>query len=75
MYISIALNLPFNLVFNPVDSWEKDIKKLENMSQLANKVKTNEISQHDASVKIGGELCDEYVKPVLNKKSNKKSNK
>ena len=68
-YPQISDNYPalFSLVFNPVDCWEKDIKKLEEMANLANKVKNKEISQHDASVKIGGKLCDEYVKPALKK--------
>ena len=42
---------------------------------LANKVNTNEISQHDASVKIGSELCDKYVKPALKKNKNNKNKK
>ena len=55
----------FQLVFNPVDNWEKDLERLTQMVALASKVKTNKITQHDASVQIGTELVDKYVKPKL----------
>ena len=69
-YPSISDNFPalFSLVFNPLISWEKDLAKLEQMVALASRVKSQELSQHDASVMVGSQLCDEYVKPVLSKK-------
>ena len=66
-YIDFSGQYPalFSLVFNPVDDWEKDLTRLTQMVQLATKVKDNKISQHEASVQIGGELVDKYVKPKL----------
>ena len=58
----------FQLVFNPVDNWEKDVERLTQMVALASKVKSNKITQHDASVQIGTELVDKYVKPKLKSK-------
>lgn len=68
-YPNLSDNYPslFNLVFNPVSSWDKDLKDLTQMVKLASKVKDNKISQHDASVKVGQQLVDKYVKPQLNK--------
>ncbi len=34
---------------------------------LHNQVKNNEISEHDASVKVGQLLVDDFVKPMLDK--------
>ena len=33
---------------------------------MIKQVKSNSISEHDASVKVGQRLVDEYVKPKLN---------
>ena len=38
------------------------------MVSMAAKVRNNEISEHDASVKVGQVLVDEIVKPQLEKK-------
>jgi hypothetical protein len=67
--VDFSNNYPalFDMIFHPVDNWESDLKGLTNMVQLATRVKNKEISQHDASVKIGGTLVDQYVKPKLNK--------
>ena len=46
-----------------------DIEKMRYMVGMANKVRNKKISQHDASVEIGTRLVDQYVKPVLDKKS------
>ena len=59
----------FHLVFNPIDNWNEDLKRLTQMVELASRTKKNEISQHDASVEIGTKLEDKYVKPKLSKKS------
>lgn len=68
-YPNLSDNYPslFNLVFNPVTTWEKDLKDLTQMVNLASKVKENKISQHDASVKVGQQLVDKWVKPQLDK--------
>ena len=42
--------------------------RLKEMLTLANKVKNNEIKEHDASVQVGKILVDEIVKPSLEKK-------
>lgn len=70
-YPNMADNYPaiFELAFKPDKEWNSDIQKLETMVNMASKVKNNEISQHDASVKIGTELVDKYVKPQLEGKS------
>jgi hypothetical protein len=43
-----------------------DFEKLQWMMNMLNKVNTKELSQYDASVKVGEELVNEYVKPKLN---------
>ena len=42
-------------------------EKFNEMVGLATQVNNNKITQHDASVKIGNKLVDEYVKPILKK--------
>ena len=42
--------------------------RLCSILNLHNQVKNNEISEHDASVKVGQILVDDFVKPVLDKK-------
>ena len=66
-YPDLSDNYPslFNLVFNPVSTWDNDLKDLTKMVQLASKVKQKKISQHDASVEVGQKLVDKYVKPQL----------
>jgi uncharacterized protein YpbB len=44
-----------------------DLERLTYMINMVKKVKTNEISDHDASVKVGERLVDEFVKPKINK--------
>lgn len=48
-------------------SGEMDIKRLEFMLNMMEKVKKNEMSEYDASVKVGTKLVDEIVKPNLKK--------
>ena len=45
-----------------------DPDKFEYMMDMLTNVKGNNISQHDASVKVGQKLVDHYVKPELEKK-------
>lgn len=42
-----------------------ELRKLHMMLNMVNKVKNNDISEHDASVAVGQHLVDEYVKPQL----------
>ena len=44
-----------------------DINMLKFMIKQASAIKTNSISNHDASVKVGNELVDKYVKPLIKK--------
>jgi hypothetical protein len=44
-----------------------DLKTMEYMVSMANRVKRDDITQHDASVEIGTKLVDTYVKPTLEK--------
>ena len=43
------------------------LDRLDYMLKMALKVNNNNISEHNASVKIGQRLVDEIVKPQLNK--------
>ena len=54
-------------IFNISINASYDFNRLKKMLNLANKVKKNEISEHDASVKVGTILVDEIVKPQLKK--------
>ena len=45
-----------------------DIERLTYMINMVKKVKSNEISDHDASVKVGERLVDEFVNPKLRNK-------
>lgn len=42
-----------------------DVDKFMWMLDIATSVKEDDISQHDASVKVGERLVDEYVKPLI----------
>jgi hypothetical protein len=42
-----------------------DLAKFSWMLNMANNVRDNQISQHDASVQVGEKLVDEHVKPLL----------
>ena len=69
-YPKMADNYPaiFELVFKKEKFWKNDISQFENMVKMASRVKDSELSQHDASVKIGGHLVDQFVKPQLDGK-------
>ena len=58
----------FKLIFNSQKTWETDYKKLLQMIKLAKDVKNGKKSRHDASVQVGTDLVDTYVKPKLKKK-------
>lgn len=42
-----------------------DIERLTYMINMVKKVKSNNISEHDASVEVGQRLVDEFVKPKI----------
>lgn len=44
-----------------------DIKRLEFMLSMRDNVGNNRISQHQASVKVGENLFQQYVKPLVDK--------
>tara|TARA_B100000963_G_scaffold266270_1_gene234465 strand:+ start:1120 stop:1470 length:351 start_codon:yes stop_codon:yes gene_type:complete len=55
----------FEPIFNISCSKSYDYQRLATMLGLAEKVKNDEISEHDASVKVGQILVDQIVKPQL----------
>ena len=66
-YAFFEINNPaiFNISLSPSYNFDR----LKKMLILANKVKTDQLSEHDASVQVGQILVDEVVKPQLNKKA------
>lgn len=62
-FFVIAHSAIFNISMSP----SYDFLRLKKMLILADKVKTSELSEHDASVQVGQILVDEVVKPQLNK--------
>ena len=44
---------------------ELDMTQFTRMIEMAHKVHGNEMTQHDASVKVGEDLVNTYVKPQL----------
>ena len=43
------------------------------MLEMLDKIQNNQMSEHDASVKVGESLVNKYVKPVIGSDSNKSS--
>jgi len=54
-------------VFNISLSDSYDYNRLKYMFNMSNKVKNNDISEHDASVAVGQVLVDKIVKPQIEK--------
>ena len=52
-------------IFNISCSKSYEFKRLATMLGLDQKVKSNEVSEHDASVQVGQILVDQIVKPQL----------
>tara|TARA_B110000967_G_C18823741_1_gene530187 strand:- start:1054 stop:1368 length:315 start_codon:yes stop_codon:yes gene_type:complete len=52
-------------IFNIATGKSYNFERLSKMLKLAEKVKTNEVSEHDASVAVGQLLVDDIVKPQL----------
>ena len=57
----------YQTIFNISITENFDLDRLIFMLTMANKVKCNELSEHDASVKVGEELVHNIVKPQLDK--------
>ena len=55
-------------VFNISLSDSYDYNRLEYMFKMSNKVRNNELSEHDASVEVGQVLVDKIVKPQIEKR-------
>ena len=55
-------------IFELCKSGIMDLERLTYMINMAKQVQNNSISEHDASVKVGTRLVDEFVKPQLKKK-------
>ena len=58
----------YHAIFKISISESYNFNRLKQMLLLANKVKKNEMTEHDASVEVGTILVDDIVKPQLNKK-------
>jgi hypothetical protein len=62
------LSTSYPAIFKISISDSYNFNRLKQMLLLANKVHKNEMTEHDASVKVGTILVDDIVKPQLNKK-------
>jgi hypothetical protein len=54
-------------IFNLTVQGHMDINKFKFMINMKKKVLSNQISEHDASVKVGEKLVNEFVKPHIDK--------
>ena len=62
-YREFSLNYP--AIFIMAADGNLDMKRFQSMVNMAQQVKDDKISQHDASVKVGEQLVNDYVKPKL----------
>ena len=62
-YRDFSLNYP--AIFIMAADGNLDMKRFESMVNMAQRVKDDKISQHDASVKVGESLVNDYVKPKI----------
>ena len=58
----------YPVVFEKATEGSLEMERFNYMLSMATKVEDKTISEHDASVKVGERLVDEFVKPQLNKK-------
>ena len=65
-YLELSTDYPS--IIKIAASHNYDENRLKYMLVMANKVSNNDISEKNASVKVGQLLVDEIVKPQLNKK-------
>lgn len=56
-----------NSIFIQCIEGNMDIKILKFMITQAKEIQKNNISNHDASVKVGEKLVDKFIKPMLDK--------
>ena len=54
-------------IFEKVLENSLDMERFNFMLSMANKIDSKEMTNHDASVKVGERLVDEFVKPNLKK--------
>jgi hypothetical protein len=64
----LELNTDYPSIIKIAASPNYDENRLKYMLVMANKVSNNDISEKNASIKVGQLLVDEIVKPQLNKK-------
>ena len=57
----------FPTIFEKTFDGTMDMDRLKYMLDMLSRVKSNQMSQHDASVKVGETLANEYVTPVVEK--------
>jgi len=57
----------FPTIFEKTFDGTMDMDRLKYMLNMLSRVKSNQMSQHDASVHVGEVLAKEYVTPVVEK--------
>jgi hypothetical protein len=58
-------NTEYPIIFKKILNGTLEKRQFSYMLAMLEKIKNNELSQHDASVNVGQVLVDKYVKPVL----------
>ncbi len=58
-------SMKFPVIFLKTLDGGLDMEQFTYMVNMASKVEEDKITQHDASVKVGEKLVDQYVKPSL----------
>jgi hypothetical protein len=61
-------SLRYPVIFLSAVNGTLELKQFEQMIDMATKVENNDLTKHEASVKIGTTLVDEFVKPMINSK-------
>ena len=64
-YSDFSMNYP--VIFLKTLDGGLDMEQFTYMVNMASSVEEDKITQHDASVKVGEKLVDQYVKPSLQK--------
>jgi enolase len=59
------LSNEYPMIFKKACEPNFDFSKFVWMTNMVHDINKNEITQHDASVKVGERLVDEYVKPLI----------
>lgn len=63
-----------NSIFDKCITGNMDINVLSFMINQAKQIQKNNISNYDASVKVGEKLVDKFIKPLINKENNDNDN-